>query len=246
MSLIRHRFFNRSTFDRDSWFRPSLDIFDPFDDLDFSLGHNLDWLSTPSFSPRLPTRFPKKYRISVDCKSAGYDPKSVKTEIKDGKLFVFGKEECRDKNGDYSSKEFRRSYDLPDNVEVDKLVSFATGYGELVVEVPYKEIDLFEDDMFPRIQNNGKQVTMKCSVPINIDPSKLIVTVKDDDLIIEAEDVSKTRDSYSRKTFYKQCTMPKNTDFRQMKCLYSNSTLSIEAPIISSLEFSRKIPIEIK
>ena len=243
MSLIRHRFFPRTIFD-DPWFFPTLDIFDPFDEFDHRFfERHLEWLKMPPFFDRTPVRVPRTYRISVD--TAGYNPKSIKTEIKDGKLFVSGKEEFKDTNGDYSSKEFGRSYDLPKNSETDKLVSFATKNGQLVVDVPLKaeKSVAFEDDLFPKIVE--KQVSMKCSVPNNIDPSKLNVTIKDHDLIIQAEDISETSDSYSKKTYYKRCTMPKNCDFQNMKCHYSNGSLSIEAPI-SSAEIDRQIPIEFK
>jgi HSP20 family molecular chaperone IbpA len=243
MSLIRHRFFPRTIID-DPWFFPSLDIFDPFDEFEHRLfERHLEWLKKPSFFHATPVRVPRTYRIEVDC--AGYDPKSIKTEVKDGKLYVSGKEERKDKNGDYSSKEFGRSYDLPKSSETDKLVSFATRNGQLVVDVPLKaeKSVSFQDDLFPRIE--GNQVIMKCSIPNNIDPSKLNVTIRDNDLIIQAEDINDTSDGYSRKTYYKRCTMPRSCDFQSMKCHYSNGSLSIEAPV-TSVEIDRHIPIEFK
>ena len=41
MSLIQHSLFPRSMLDMDTWFRPTLDVFDPFDELDTMLGRNL-------------------------------------------------------------------------------------------------------------------------------------------------------------------------------------------------------------
>lgn len=73
MALIPHNLFPRSAFDMDQWFRPShlghhgpstLDLFDPFDELDHTIANNLQWLSKPEFmAPVLFPRVPQKYRI---------------------------------------------------------------------------------------------------------------------------------------------------------------------------------------
>lgn len=250
MALITHGYFPRSMFDMDSWFTPTLDIFDPFDDLDHMLGRNLEWLTIPTFMKRRQPRVPRKYRITLDC--AGYNPKSIKTEIQNNKLILYGKEEDKNENGDYSTKEFRKSYNLPENAEVDKLVSFMTRNGHLVVEVPLKvetqSAVTNTDDLFPKLveSNDGKKyVTMNCSVPTNIDPSKLTVTCKDRDIIIKAEENQETNDTKSRMYYYKRCTMPENTDFNSLKCHYENGQLSIQAPLNPALENNhRQIPIE--
>ena len=248
MALIRHSFLPRSMFDMDSWFLPTLDTFDPFDELDHMMGRNLEWLTVPSMLQMKQPKVPRKYRISLNC--AGYDPKSIKTEIKDGNLYVHGKEGQKDENGDYSTKEFRKTYTLPENAEIDKLVSFVTRQGQLVVEIPLKKEDQQKnvtDDLFPKIvdsKDGGKHVTMKCSIPKNVDPSKLSVTCKDRDLIIKAEDVQENEDKYSRRYYYKRCTMPENTDFNALKCHYENNFLTIEAPVNPELEKSHQIPIE--
>ena len=249
MSLITHGFFPRSLLDMDTWFRPTLDIFDPFDELDQMMGRNLEWLTVPSFLQMRQPKVPRKYRISLDC--AGYNPKAIKTEVKDNKLYISAKEEIKNENGDYSTKEFRKTYELPENAETDKLVSFVTGQGQLVVEVPLhvEEKQSVEDDLFPKIvetREGGKQVTMKCSVPKHVDPSKLTVTCKDRDLIIKAEDVQENEDKYSRRYYYKRCTMPENTDFKELKCHFENNSLVIEAPVNPQLENSRQIPIQFK
>jgi HSP20 family molecular chaperone IbpA len=248
MALIRHSFLPRSMFDMDSWFRPTLDLFDPFDEIDHMLGRNLEWLTIPSMLQVRQPKVPRKYRVSLNC--AGYNPKSIKTEVKDGKLYINGKEEIKDENGDFSTKEFRKTYELPENAEIDKLVSFVTRQGQLVVEVPLKiEEKALEDDLFPKIvdsKDGGKQVTMRCSVPNNIDPSKLTVTCKDRDIIIKAEDVQESEDNYSKKYYYKRCTMPENTDFNALKCNFENNSLTIEAPVNPELEKPHQIPIEFR
>lgn len=245
MSLIPFDVMPRSMLDMDTWFRPTLDLFDPFDVVDRALSRNLQWLDWPSFMEPIKPIVPRKYRVTVDC--AGYEPKSVKTEIQNKNLIVSGKEDVKEQSGDYSTKEFRKTYKLPDNAETEKLVSFMTPLGQLVVEVPLKEEGQIQEDLFPRIVDKpegGKQMSMKCSVPQGVDPTKISVTCKDRDLIIKAEDVKERPDSVSRMHYYKRCTLPENTDFNSLKCRFQNNQLEIEAPIQPGLSFQRQYPIE--
>lgn len=148
MSLIQHRLFPRTMFNYDLWSRPlfessshssssssslgpltTLDLFDPFDVLDHDLCRNLSWINQPRMLSRDENRVRQKYRITVDCH--GYKPSSIKTEIAGGgaKLVVSGREndeavKVNNDDGDYSLKEFKRTYRLPKNVETDKMVSF--------------------------------------------------------------------------------------------------------------------------
>ena len=69
MSLIPHSLFPRSMFDMDQWVHPTqpittLDVFDPFDELDHAIGRNMQWLNKPEFMPSFPMmpKVPQKYR----------------------------------------------------------------------------------------------------------------------------------------------------------------------------------------
>ena len=254
MALIRHGFLPRSMFDM-NWNPSTLDLFDPFDDLDRLMGRNLLWVDMPSFLSERNLRAPKvpnKYRVTVDCR--GYKPNSIKTEIKEGKLLVRGHE--REKNNDtedYSIKEFRKSYKLPENVETDKMVSFITGNGKLVVEIPLKEAQVHQNtlaDDFPRIvegKDGSKSVNLKFSVPANIDPSKIQVTCKDRDVIVQAEEKLEKEDGISQTYYYRRSTLPETTNFDDLKCVLENNQLSITAPIDENLrQNKRKIPIQIE
>lgn len=259
MALIPHSMFPRSMFDMDKWFKPphlgpnTMDLFDPFDELDHTISRNLEWLNKPEFIspfPLLP-RVPQKYRITVDC--VGYKPSSIKTEIKNGKLCVTGREEERTQGSDdFHVREFKKTYELPENAETDKMISFVTGFGDLVVEVPLKETTLHPNmDLFPKIIEDGKggkQVSLKFAVPEQIDPSKVHIFVKDRDLVVKAEKTLKQPDSTTRVHYYKRTTLPENTKFDALKCNYNNNhEISIEAPL--SLDYKpthKKIPIECK
>jgi len=245
----------------------SLDLFDPFDDLDRMIARNFQWLNFPDFLstqmlPRQP-RVPNKYRISVDC--TGYSPKSIKIDLSDDKtkLIVRGSEGndvVPSSDDDYSLRQFQKTFKLPENVELDKMASFMTANSQLVIEIPLKQNEdealnnqsgrkLELDDHFPRIvdaENNSKEVVMNMNVPHGIDPSKIKVTCKDRDLIVQAEDKQENPDQYSQTYYYRRCTLPENTDFNAIKCTLDNNKLKVQAPLqnIDSLQGQRQIPIE--
>lgn len=255
MALIPHTVFPRSLFDMDQWFHPNakhtgpntLDMFDAFDELDHMVGRNLEWINKPEFMqvPLVP-RVPQKYRIVVDCH--GYQAKSIKTEIKGDKLVVSAHEEVRHEGEDFHVKQFRRSYLVPTTCEVDKMVSFFTRHGQLVIEFPMRETTLhLNQDLFPRIEDRidgTKAVTMRFNVPENIDPSKVTVSIKDRDLIVKAEDKIEKPDGMSRFFYYKRTTLPENTKFDELKCNYDNHQIQVSAPLCLDWKSHRAVPIE--
>jgi HSP20 family molecular chaperone IbpA len=245
-------------FDMDLWLRPSqlgfgpstLDIFDPFDELDRLMSRNLLWLAKPEVISLAP-KVPNKYRVTLDV--SGYNAKSIKTEIKDGKLVVSGSEGSKHESDDFSVREFRKTFKLPENAESEKQASFITSNGVLVVEVPLKEtqqpqLNGVKCDALPRIvegSDGAKSVSVNLALPKSIDPAKLTVTCKDRDLIIKAEDKAETSNGFSSLYFYKRTTLPENTDFGNLKCNFDNNCLSIAAPLLTDFKPShRTIPIE--
>lgn len=265
MSLIQHMFLPRSMFDMDLWTRPrhlgigpsTLDLFDPFDELDRTIARNFRWLNKPDFiNFSVAPKVPQKYRIRVDCR--GYSADSLKIDVSDDKqkVIVSGREgQNKDKDGDdYSLKEFKKTYKLPPNAEVDKMASFLASNGQLVIEVPLKideqKVRENKEDYFPRIvdkENGQKQVEMNLSIPKSIDPSKIKVTCKDRDVIIQGEDKQEREDGISQMSYYRRTTLPENTDFNSLKCVFDNDNgrLSLKAGLdMNSNTSARSIPIE--
>ena len=66
----------------------------------------------------------------------GFNPKSIKVEYVGRKVHITGKEEYRGGAEDYSVKDFKKCYDVPQTVEIEKLVCFMTYTGFLVIEFP--------------------------------------------------------------------------------------------------------------
>jgi len=231
----------------------TLDVFDPFDELDTTLGRNMWWLNKPEWmtTPFGLPKVPQKFRITIDI--FGYDPKSIKTEFINNKLVVTGKEEVKHEGEDFSIKEFKKTFEIPPNAEVDKLVSFVTGHGQLVLEIPLKEAQFFKtQELIPQIvdkMDGGKEVAMNCTLPAGIEPSKVHVTCKDRDLIIKFHDTKKKPDGISKVWFYKRSSWPENTKFEDLKCTFDNNVVSIKAPL--DMEFKphhmwKSVPIDFK
>jgi len=274
--------FPRRLFDMDTWLSPSwgggysggvggfgdrgfgglgssllpstLDLFDPFDELDRTMSRNLRWIDRPEslFSAIAPV-VPRKYRISVDC--AGFNSDNIKTEIKakDGAnyLYVHGREEQGTKGADdYTKKVLRKSYKLPDNIQMDQMASFMTPGGNFIVEFPIKQEDRTSiQGMLPQIVDvdGGKQLKLNLPLPQNIDPNKVQLSLKDRDLIMRVEDRTETDDTRSRVHFYTRTTLPENTDFNQLKCVVDQGQLNITAPVNTQPSLGyRQIPVEMK
>ena len=212
----------------------------------------MQWFNRPEFFnlQSLLPKFTQKYRITCDC--AGFSPNSIKTEVHGNQVVVHGKEETKKDKDDYSTKEFRKTYNLPQNCESDKLVSFMTPGDRLVIEVPLKETKLAPNvDLFPQVVDNpqgGKEVQMRFNIPQNIDPAHVSVSLKDRDVILRAEEKKETPDNVSRFYYYQRTTLPENTDFNNLKCITENNQVKLVAPLNpQALRSSqRMIPIEQK
>ncbi|RNA08605.1 Hsp20 alpha crystallin family [Brachionus plicatilis] len=245
MSLLKTQHFPRSMFET-HWPEEGqrtdplmLDMFDPYDELDRSIARNLHWIDRPKFLMDVtePPRVPHKFRFSLDC--LGFDPKTIKTVIKEKKLIVTGGNGRIDLgDGDFIHKEFRRTYDLPENAETDKLASFVTSVGNLVIEVPLrteqKKNAKGKYELVPKVieDNKGnKIVQLNIALAQGIEPSNIRVTCKDNDLIVRGEKIKHSKDEYSKFHVYKRCRLPENTDFEHLKCILEKDELSIAAPI---------------
>ncbi|CAF0875719.1 unnamed protein product [Brachionus calyciflorus] len=261
MSLLKHQYFPRSMFET-HWPAEGqttdplmLDMFDPFDELDRSLAKNFMWINRPQFLSEIPEmpKVPHKFRVTLDC--LGFDTKSIKTEFNKDKtkLVVKGGSGRVDLgDGDFIHKEFKRTYDVPLNTETDKLVSFVTSTGKLVIEMPLKMEQKkgvkAKQELIPKIvedDKGNKTVQLNVLLPHAVDPSNVKVTCKDNDVIIRADQTKETNDEYSRVHIYKRCKLPENTDYDDLKCVMEKDQLTITAPLEPGHNLGKRtIPIE--
>ncbi len=62
---------------------------------------------------------------------------------------------------------------------------------------------------------------------------------------MKAEDTTEGSNSYSRISFKKTCTLPKETDPNSLKCFFEDGRLRIEAAFKSEeIQTGREIPIQ--
>lgn len=193
---------------------------------------------------------PAKYRLSIDC--SGYDPKSIKTEIKDGKLNVSGSEKS-----DTNSKEFAKSYSLPLDAETEKMTTSMTPGSQLVVEMPLKSGSGSSKTLaineagspFPQIVENEKGqkvVSFRLNLPKNIDPANINVKCRERELVVKAEEKIEKDNGRSSTSYYQRTTLPENTDLSGIKCVYDNDHLAITAPVSSDFLDGKNVPVEYK
>lgn len=225
----------------------ALDVFDPFNEMDRLTGQNIRWLTEPAFLPPrlMQPLVPQKYRITLDC--SGFSESSIKTTVKGNKLEISAQEGTEEANRDpqnYSIREIKKTYDLPNYVDTDRLVSFMTSDGMLVVEFPWKEDRLAVTNLMPQIDEANKKVSLNVAIPENIDPSKLHVTCRDHDLIIKADYREKNEDGSTRSKvhYLRRTTLPDNTKWETLKCESDAKNLSICAEL-GPHRRTRRIPI---
>lgn len=115
--------------------------------------------------------------------------------------------------------------------------------------MPLKEERVLAQEVYlhPIVSEDKKYVTMEFSFPEYLDPSKMSVVCKDNDLIIKADDRTGTWDKQSHFSYYKRVTMPENTNFYELKCKMDKNVLSVHAPLFDHSDFKKnlkRIPIQ--
>jgi len=137
-------------------------------------------------------KMPQRFRVLIDCTSC--NPKLLKTHIKtvnDQKHLVVCTDEQKIKKGGDTSligcKNFKRTYTLPKQVDIKKMISCVTPNGQFVVEFPLEEEACsLNIDMVPKIEKTpeGRMMTLRVPIPQSIDPTKVTLMAKDRDVIV--------------------------------------------------------------
>jgi len=259
--------FPRNLMDFENFFGQSLDVFDPFDELDLAshqMQSALQWLQDP---PRLQQELcpvtghkkrahSDKFRVTLDV--TGFKPEDLSVKVVGRKLFINGKQEFRD-GEDFSVKEMRKTYDLPENASFEHMTSFLTKKGTLVVEFPLitlaKERDdhrhqlekyganvkefnfdeFFKSAFEPKISDDadkkgGKKIDLSLDMT-GFRPDQIQIHLKDHDLIVQAESSASDKHHTARSYIYKAVTLPPNIDIEHMRSfLHDGKRLVISAP----------------
>lgn len=258
--------FPRHLFDFENFFGPTLDLFDPFDENDLAshrMQSALQWLQDP---PRLQRELcpvtghkkrphTDKFRVTLDV--TGYKPEDLSVKVVGRKLFIDGKQEFRE-GDDFSVREMRKTYDLPENASFEHMTSFLTAKGTLVVEFPlvtppkerddhhhevqkYAELvkdfnfdEFFKSAFEPKISDDAEKSGKKIDLSLDMTgfrPDQIQIHLKDHDLIVQAESSSSDKHHTARSFIYKAITLPPNVDVEHMRSfLHDGKRLVITAP----------------
>ncbi|UJR28145.1 hypothetical protein I4U23_009400 [Adineta vaga] len=145
--IRRYRLFD-DPFDR--FFGDQLDLFDPWRDFDtfptaLAVRPNaFRWVNEPlrltnenrRTEPTSSVPHAEKFRVQLNV--AGFNPETIKTRVDGRKVIVEAKQEDRQSDGDFSLREIRKTYDLPEHADAQHLASYVTPNNMLVIEVPIK------------------------------------------------------------------------------------------------------------
>jgi len=222
-------------------------------------------LHTQKQQQQVQCKMPQKFRILIDCSDC--DPKTLKTHIKtvnNQKHLIVCADDKKTKKikcDTTSSKKkiditcttkFKRTYTLPKQVEVNKMISFVTPNGQFVVEFPLQEVPCCLDiDMVPKIEKNEegrKCVSLRVPIPKSVDPAKVTLTVKGCEVILRFEERFGMEDCVSRVYFYNRCMLPEIADLTRIKCSADKHRLIITCPLQTDSKMwqAREIPIQRK
>jgi HSP20 family molecular chaperone IbpA len=267
--------FPRTLFDFENFFGPSLDVFDPFDEADLAshrMQSALQWLQDP---PRLQRELcpvtghkkrshSDKFRVTLDVN--GYKPEDLGVKVVGRKLLIDGKQEFRE-GEDFSVKEMRKTYDIPENASFEHMTSFLTSKGTLVVEFPLitqaKERDdhqhqlqqygteakgfnfdeffksAFEPKIYDDADKKGKKIDLSLDMT-GFRPDQIQIHLKDRDLIVQAESSASDKHHTARSYIYKAVTLPPNIDIEHMRSfLHDGKRLLITAPYMETNALER-------
>jgi HSP20 family molecular chaperone IbpA len=147
----RYRLFD-DPFDR--FFGDQLDFFDPWRDFDtfptaLSTQPNaFRWVNEPlrlthskshaqnGGSHQHSLRAPNAEKFRVQLNVAGFNPETIKTRVEGRKVIVEAKQEDRQPDGDYNIREIRKTYELPEHADANRMASYVTPNNMFVIEVP--------------------------------------------------------------------------------------------------------------
>jgi HSP20 family molecular chaperone IbpA len=138
--ITHYRVFN-DPYDR--FFNDQLHLFDPWRDFDTfpaalsTSPSSFRWINQPSrisrlsssfhttsdnsnngatlipVTPSAPPALSEKFRVQLNV--AGFNPETIKTRVEGRKVIVEAKQEDRQGEGDYSIREIRKTYELPEH-----------------------------------------------------------------------------------------------------------------------------------
>jgi len=103
-----------------------------------------------------PRKDSEKFRLQVDV--TGFHPDNIKTNVDGRQIVVEARHEDRENEGNYTRREIRRIYDLPEHADGNQLTSRVGANNTLMIEVPIKPSNN-DRSLVPANTNNQLSLT---------------------------------------------------------------------------------------
>ena len=92
--------------------------------------------TTKSVDFTSPAKNAEKFRVQVDV--TGFQPENIRTQVEGRQIVVEARHEDRENEGNYTRREIRRIYDLPEQADATQLTSQVGANNTLMIEVPLR------------------------------------------------------------------------------------------------------------
>jgi hypothetical protein len=207
----------------------TLDIFDSFDPYDRKICKNLSFLND-QFKLNETNKYLERYRIKFNF--SYFKENSLKIKLENDKIIINSYEDKQESNNDYFFQQFRKSFLLPNYIDLKKSKMFILPFDKfLVIEFPIHLAKKWHKKMLqPKINLKKKSLKFNLLLPENIDGKSLKLICKDRDIVVIANYINQEfKNELFQLQYIGSCTFPVNTDFYSLTCLYAERQLRIKA-----------------
>lgn len=150
-----------------------------------------------------------------------FNPEQVKVKVENGKVVIHAKyTDGTEEWGDTVEK--KRTVQIPENVDSEKIHSFMKSDGTLVLEAPFvvrkeESHPLTMEDQGAIVLSDNRNTLMEMDVS-NFNPEEVTITCKNDILTVNGERKRSEDGQEIREYFFRQMTIPKSVKQENIKC----------------------------
>ncbi|CAF4498493.1 unnamed protein product, partial [Rotaria sp. Silwood2] len=158
------------------------------------------------------------------------------------KVIVEAKQEDRQKDGDFTIQQIRKSYELPEHADTNHLTSYVTPNNILVIEVPIRNPEA--ERRLAQAKKDNQSLTQfgHYRDPFFDYVDFLSGSDFQPHIVDKGEHKYKDENRSERSYFFKSTTLSPGTQVDQLKSkLMDNGQLEIEAPFIEQKETAKSI-----
>ncbi|CAF0850230.1 unnamed protein product [Rotaria sp. Silwood1] len=193
-----------------------------------------------NLTPTLRLLSVEKYRVQLNI--AGFNPETITTKVEGRKVIVEAKQEDRQPNGDYTIRELRKTYELPEHVDTKRLASYVTPNNMLVIKVPIYNPET--ERRVAQVKNDNQSLTQfgQYRDPLFDYVGFLVGSDFQSRIVDKGEYQHKDKNRSERSFFCKSTTLPPGTQIDQLQSrLTDDGQLKIEASYVEQKEATKSI-----